>query len=664
MATLAQLENALRNADKAGDMDAARKLAAAITSARADSANLIPGSVIPETIQQAPEPSFVDQAIGAGEAGLTLATGATGGAVGMIGGTLKGLAEQILSGQFGTPEAARLVEQSAIKGAEALTYAPRTQAGQEQVQSVGGALQNLIPVVPLAGQVGAMATGAKAAAPIVTATMQRAAAPIQRAAQSGVQAVKQAMTKAPEAATFGESGGAAAADLAQMRIEAARSLPVPVELTRGAATRNAGQLGFEKEQMKSAEFGSLLRQRAEENNRQILANFESFIDKTGAQAPDISTTGRSVTAPLASGLAQAKAKTRSAYNAANKSPESLAKVDIETPVTIGSGEFEITASPISYLNEKPTGLKTTALADHAKQYATRLGIANMDENGNLVPFVTKSQGHMAKPTLLLDKQGKPIPLNVTVGKMEAWRREISQATGFDATDIRDSTVLKKLIDEQTKPVAGQLYQKAKELRRQQSERYENRAIIADLISNRKGMSDPKVAIDQVFNKTILGGAPEEIRFLKRVLQTSGDSGKQAWKELQGATVNYIRDQATSGMNTDSAGRPLVSTAKLHQVINTLDKNGRLDIVFGKQGAQQMQLLNEVVKYVNTVPPGTLINTSGTAGVLMAALAEAGAAGAMFGLPVPVVSGLRQIASMIKDKKLRAKITASLNAEGK
>jgi hypothetical protein len=640
VATLAQLENALRNADKAGDMDAARKLAAAITSARADSANLIPGSVIPETIQQASEPSFVDQAIGAGEAGLTLATGATGGAVGMIGGTLKGLAEQILSGQFGTPEAARLVEQSAIKGAEALTYAPRTQAGQEQVQAIGGALQNLIPVAPLAGQVGAVATGAKSAAPIVTATMQRAAAPIQRAAQSGVQAVKQAMTKAPEAATFGESGGAAAADLAQMRIEAARSLPVPVELTRGAATRNAGQLGFEKEQMKSAEFGSPLRQRAEENNRQILANFESFIDQTGAQAPDISATGRSVTAPLVSGLAQAKAKTRSAYNAANKSPEALAKVDIETPVTIGSGEFEITASPISYLNERPTGLKTTALADHAKQYAVKLGIAEIGDDGQL------------------------IPKTANVKAMEDWRREISQATGYDATDIRDSTVLKKLIDAQTDPVAGPLYQKAKELRRQQSERYENRAIIADLISNRKGMSDPKVAIDQVFNKTILGGAPEEIRFLKRVLQTSGDSGKQAWKELQGATVNYIRDQATSGMNTDSAGRPLVSTAKLHQVINTLDKNGRLDIVFGKQGAEQMQLLNEVVKYVNTVPPGTLINTSGTAGVLMAALAEAGAAGAMFGLPVPVVSGLRQIASMIKDKKLRAKITASLNAEGK
>jgi hypothetical protein len=284
-------------------------------------------------------------------------------------------------------------------------------------------------------------------------------------------------------------------------------------------------------------------------------------------------------------------------------------------------------------------LNSTKLLDDARKYAIRLGVAE-------------------------EVDGKVAPLPTNIKAAEALRREINSATGFEPTDIRDATILKKLIDAQTESVAGPLYQKARELRSNQAARYENRAIIADLIQNRKGMSDPKVAIDQVFNRTVLGGSPEELRFLKRVLQTSGDDGKQAWKEIQGATVNHIRDTATSGMNTDSAGRPLVSTAKLHQVINTLDKNGRLDVVFGKQGAEKMLLLNEVVKYVNTVPPGTLINTSGTAATLMAALAEAGAMGAMSGLPVPVVSGLRQIAQMVKDRKLKSKIMSALNAEGK
>ena len=34
--------------------------------------------------------------------------------------------------------------------------------------------------------------------------------------------------------------------------------------------------------------------------------------------------------------------------------------------------------------------------------------------------------------------------------------------------------------------------------------------------------------------------------------------------------------------------PIVSPAKLHQIITQLDKNGRLDIVFGKQVAATIE----------------------------------------------------------------------------
>jgi hypothetical protein len=76
------------------------------------------------------EPGIGQQLIGAGETALTLGTAATGGTLGTLAGTLQGLSQQILSGQFGTPEAMRAVEQAAAKGAQALTYQPRTQAGQ------------------------------------------------------------------------------------------------------------------------------------------------------------------------------------------------------------------------------------------------------------------------------------------------------------------------------------------------------------------------------------------------------------------------------------------------------------------------------------------------------------------------------------------------------
>ena len=57
--------------------------------------------------------SIGEQALGAGETALAMGTGATSGAAGQIVGTLKGLAEQILSGEFGTQEAAQAIKAKA-----------------------------------------------------------------------------------------------------------------------------------------------------------------------------------------------------------------------------------------------------------------------------------------------------------------------------------------------------------------------------------------------------------------------------------------------------------------------------------------------------------------------------------------------------------------------
>lgn len=102
----------------------------------------------------AAEPTIGEQIAGAGETALALGTGATGGFAGQIGGTLKGLAEQILSGEFGTQEAARAVERSAQEGAQALTYEPRTEVGQEYTQAVAETLAPLEALGPLGAEIG------------------------------------------------------------------------------------------------------------------------------------------------------------------------------------------------------------------------------------------------------------------------------------------------------------------------------------------------------------------------------------------------------------------------------------------------------------------------------------------------------------------------------
>jgi len=593
-------------------------------------------------IQRAPEPTLGQRLVGAGEAGLTAVTGATGGTAGMILGTGKGITQSILDGTFGTQQAAQMVEQEAMKGAGALTYQPRTQQGQEQAQALGEALQQTIPVMPLTAEMGAVGAGMKAAAPAVQSTAARAAAPVAQAASRAGEAVQNVASKVANAAsgkpavsptpgTMG-SAGAAATDVATMRQAAAQELPVPVDLTKGQATRDFEQLRFEQETAKNPELGAPIRERAAEQHRAVRQSFESWIDQTGAEAPDARGTGIAVDKALQARAARDKAEIRVAYKEAEKAPEALNPVDPGAPVSVGSGEDAINGSVIDYLNSKPTGLKTTALTDHAKQYAVKLGVAERLDDGSLAP----------------------LPTNVKT--MEALRREISQATGFEPAEIRDATILKKLIDAQTEPAAGPLYAKARALRAKYADQYENRAVISDLLNNKRGMADRKVALEDVFDRIVFRGSLDDMRYARKMLQTGGEEGKQAWKEIQGQAVRYIRDEATKNVARDATGNEMISPAALDKAIRRLDSDGKLDYLFGKRGAEQLRAVNELSKVMFTVPPGA-VNTSNTASVLLAAMDMALSGSA--GMPLPIMSGLRMMVRNIKDRKLKARVNDAL-----
>jgi hypothetical protein len=583
------------------------------------------------------QPSIGQKIVGAGETALALGTGAVGGTLGTLAGTLQGLSQQILSGQFGTPEAMRAVEQAAAKGAQALTYQPRGQVGQEMTQEAGQFLsQALPPVLPAIAAPGALMQAARIAAPTVgaagqiasaagrraaTATGQAIARPVQAATTAVRETLGMEVTPAPAQTGARVSAGAAATPDVLRRTTTAESLPVPVTLTKGAATRDAQQLAFEKEQIKS-DLGGPLRQRAEENNLQALQNFDALVDMTDAQLMDLSSTGGAVVKSLTEGLTAAKNRTRAAYKAAEKAGE------LENNVTL--------TSVVDYINENIPEGDLAPVLKAAQQKAIAIGAAAPDADGRLV----------AQP--------------ITLRQAESLRQTFQRA-GFEGADQFHGGSLRRVFDAETEGMGGDLYKKARQTRIDQARKFENRAIVARLIKNRKGMEDPQVAADQVFRKSILNSSPEEITFLKRVLVTSGKDGQQALKELQGATVRHLRDEATKGMGMDSQDRPLISPAKLHQSVQALDANGRLDVILGKKNAQIVRDLDDVVRYVTTVPPGTLVNSSGTAGTLLAAMAEAGATGALTGLPLPVASGLRQIIKMRQDGRTKARINEALNA---
>ena len=619
--------------------------------------------------------SLGDKLIGAGEAALNVGTGMTGGVIGTAGGAVKGLAQSILDGSFGTPEAANLIEKSAVEGGHALTYAPRTASGVQQAQAVASVGQQLLPVAGLAGEVGSLATAARPVAQAPRAAVATAArnvaeaipAPIADAARSvggGVaQAaqtvasgaktaanavtapissvtgkVRQALSPRTQEPTPGTAGsaGAAGTDVATMRRMNAQDLPEPINLTEGQATRQQGQQTFERETAKTPEIGAPLRERFAEQNEQLLQNFDHFIDQTGAKATSLREVGTTVDSALVKQFNADKNKVNAAYAKARNSPEASALVDQELPVSIGEGETALSSTPIQFLNEQPSGVPASALADSARQLAVKLGIAEM-RDGQLVP----------RPT--------------TISKMEEWRKAIGDSTGYEKTDIRTATILKKLIDGQTEPVAGPIYRQARALRQRLAQNYEDISVIDRLLTTKRGTSDRRVAFEDIFDHSIMDGSLDDVRQVRRVLQRGGEEGQQAWRELQGQTLQTIKDQMTKNVARDERGNPVVSAPAMDKIIQKLDADGKLDFIFGKRGAEQLRVINDVAKDVLVSNPGA-VNTSNNAHLILAAMDMA--VSSMAGLPLPIGSGLRMLARNIKDRQLKARVEDALGGKNK
>jgi hypothetical protein len=591
------------------------------------------GDGAPQQAQAKPaDPTLGQKIAGAGETALTLATGATSGTVGMLGGAVKGLAGAVMDGTFGTQAGVRQVEQAAGEGSAALTYAPRTETGQEYAGAVGEGLAAAIPATAFSAEMGAVgraASGAAATARDVGGTAAAASVSRIRAAAPAIaDRVQRTLSRNPDAPapTPGTRGsvGAAGTDMAVQRRQVADE--VGVNLTAGQATRDQTQLRFEQETAKG-EAGGRLRERYSDQNEQLMKHFDNLVDRTGKESADLASTGRSVDSGLKAGLEYDKGRVRVAYKEAEKSAEAAA------PVTLDEA--------VQFLNDSAPDAAVSPLLGAARQRAIRLGAAIEGPDGNLVP----------QPT--------------TVKNAELLRRAIGNATDFEPTNIRNAAILKGAIDGATEPVIGPMYRTARRLRENLAKKYEDRGVVASLLNNKRGMADRKVAIADVFEHSILNASRESVSAVRRAL-THGkeapaeirDLGQQAWRDLQGETANWIKEQAFANTATDQRGNVILSVPKLDKAIKRLDEDGRLQAVFGKQGAQHMRDLNDLAKVIYTTPPGA-VNHSNTASVLLAALAEAGVTGSMTGLPVPVLTTMRLLAKQVKNRQLQKRIEQAL-----
>lgn len=565
------------------------------------------------TPQPQPERSLADKAIGAGEAAWSAATGMTTGAVGGLIGTAEGIADSIRQGKFGTQAGVDLAQQRAMEYMGDLTYAPKTDAGNEYLQTVGEVASALPAASGIAAELQAGGMAARQAGQAARAGLDAAGGQVAKLAP------KPAMQNGALSVGAAEVGGG----LEAQRAARAAELPVPVQLTKGQRTQDFAQQQFERETAKMGEEGAALRQRFQEQNQALVQNFDAFLDDVGTTLPETAyklQTGQKIDEALRKRSIADKARIRVAYKEAEKAGET------ESPVNLGS--------VAEYLNDNRAEAGLAPIMQAISKQIEVQGIGS---------------GSLLDGTLQVGE--------MTLNQAERLRKAVNKfSNGADANNLRVAGEIKQLIDSATEGAGGEKYQIARKLRKQYADNYERIGIVKNILGTKRNSSDRQIALEDVVDKVVLNGSVNDLSEVRRLLQTQGADGMAAWREMQASTIRHIRDQATKGVGQDPNGNPLVNAGQLNRIINALDSDGKLDKIFGKKGAEQLRDVRDIARDVIVSQPNA-VNNSNTSSALIAALDLT--LSAMSGLPAPVATGARALKSEVTKRKIQKKVAESL-----
>jgi hypothetical protein len=555
------------------------------------------GSVAPSE----PQTSMMDKLKALYEVPATIGSGVVSQPASMLYGLGKGAVQDISQGKMPTAESRDINYRQAR---QATQFQPTSPASMGALESIGGALE-AAKLPPYTGNIG------------MIPSMQQAAQGIKPVAQQAVQAAKptistmaQALRK--EAPMVGV--GAAEAPQAVNRAQMAQQLRVPVQLSKGQAERDLGQQKFEIETPKEfPELGKPLIEAQAKRNDAILQNFDAFVDATGKETYGLRETGRVVDKALVNAANKAKNEINTAYTAAREA---------------GETQQPITYAPLkSYIDQQTPTVKRklapiiSAVGEEiTKNDPKKTGQISINNLEDIYQFINKNY-----------EPGTP--------------------AGTYAKEMKD------LINQITEGQGGELYQEARKLRTKFGREFENVGYVDKLLRTKKDSTDRAVAFEDVFDHSILNGSLDDVRAIGGTLKKAGTEGQQAWKELQGQTIQYIKDQVSKSVDVDSFGNPVVSPAKFKSVVTTLDQDGKLDYIFGKKGAQEIRDLLETTINVNAPLKGAA-NYSNTSSAIITALDKINAT-PLGKIPV-LGSASKFVAEKGKESALKKQIEESIN----
>ena len=507
---------------------------------------------------------------------------------------------------YGTPEGRKAGEEVAQMVGKQF-YQPRTETGPEVVGQIGNVLGS-IPPTPLTSAGTALSTLAPTAANqlrnIVVPATKQATAPVANVLASAMQ-----RQQAPAMQGMG------AAQTAEDLMREQRLEQFGIRATSGERSKNLAQQQFESEVQRGAltgisqdtktELAEKMRGFKVGQKEDILNQFERMTEEVGGTVDR--TTPRAVGTVVDKTLNDIYTKKFDNYKALYKKADEAGETLQEVP----------------YQN----------LLDY-------IGTHSTTRREKLDPILNDVAELLAMNDP--NKTGK-----ITIRSLE----DIYQVVGT-AKDSPSAKPLKDLITKIGDGAGGKLYQEARQARTQLANEFENVSRVDKLLGTKAGYKDRRVALDDVYNHVVIDGSLEEMRTVTQLLKKGGPEGQQAYKELQGYTLQRMKDLLLKkGDETDD-----ILLNNFSNFVTQLDREDKLGYMFGKTGRDKILDLRQTIKDVMVKEPGA-VNYPNTGGIVLRGLET------LLKLPVKV-PGTKTAAEWARERQYSKQLEEALKQPNK
>lgn len=391
----------------------------------------------------------------------------------------------------------------------------------------------------------------------------------------------------------------------------AESLPVPIKLMRGQATRDSMQFAAEQNLRGVQGVGEPITQRLVDQNRGLIENLNVMGAKN---APDPVTAGQAIGDHIRNIDTAARSKITEAYDAVRNSAGQPAAMD-------------------------------------GKAFAASLR-TNLDEDFRFLPAEVRST--------IEDLEAGKLPLTVKRAQSldKAWTGLQSGAPMSDTADRAIEIAKKSLLDAPLADSVGAdsiaAYKAAKSLAKQRFDAIDANPVYKAVIRGQKS-AEP----DQLFNKFVMGGTSREVGSLKQLL---GQVDPNAPEALGRTLMGEIKRQSING--TEESGS--FSGAKFGKFVTDPVWKARLQTLLPPDLVDNLQRLGRVAEVVQRPPVASAVNTSNTGSAVVNAVQSAVKSGAMeklsgLGKYVPGLStAAKTSAEALKQSRLERGVTESLS----